>query len=128
VKDDNREQFDNFSQTLRDAVTGVKASFGSADFVREVRYIQRNQIDAGLSDVQKTLDRIWAVSSLRRLGLTIGVVGFEAAMFLGTSVPGIATGLASVGSALVLEKIAHMKEQGELKDKAAYFLWKLTQE
>ena len=127
VKEDNRDEFEAFSRSLLNAVAGVKASFGTDGFVREVRYIQRNQIDAGLSDVQKTIAKVSASSSLRKQSILAGLIGLNAAILMGAAAPAIATGLAAAAVAFVADKLAQMKERHELRDRSQYFLWKLKE-
>lgn len=128
IKEDHRDEFSSFSRVLLDSINGIKAALGTEEFLREVRRIQTNQIDAGLSDVAKTVKRLEAMSSLKKKGILVGLLGLNAAAWLGGPVPGILSGLAASGVAMVMEKAAQMKEQGELRGKSSYFLWKLQQE
>lgn len=125
VKQDYRDEFGAFSRSMLDSINGVKSLIGSEDFLREVKNIQTNQIDAALSDVGKTIRRIEASRALRRGGILTGLLGLNGAALLGAPATAIVTGLAASSAALVMEKVTHMKEQGELKDKKGYFLWKL---
>ncbi|NKA76081.1 hypothetical protein GO285_05045 [Ralstonia solanacearum] len=79
VKQDNYDAFNSFSRSLLDSVTGIKSALGTDGFAREVRSIQRNQIDAALSDVQKAVHRINQSRALRRQGILTGLVGLNAA-------------------------------------------------
>lgn len=125
VKQDNHDAFASFSRILIDSVNGIKAAFGTETFVREVRNIQKNQIDAAVSDVEKTFRRINASGALRKMGILTGVLGLSAAAFLGAPETTIVTGLAAGAAALVGERVAKLKEEGDLKDKKGYFLWRL---
>jgi hypothetical protein len=127
IKDDHRDEFQSFSRTLFNAVQGVKASFGTDGFIREVRYIQKNQIDAGLNDIEKTISRIAAASSLRKQGILVSLIGLNAAILSGAPAAAIATATTGSVGAFVIDRIAKMKETGELKDKNSYFLWKLQE-
>lgn len=42
---------------LLDAIGDVKSSFGTQEFANELRYIQKHKIDAGLSDITKTVKK-----------------------------------------------------------------------
>lgn len=125
VKDDYREEFDTFSRALLDSIAGIKSSLGNEGFAGEVRYIQRNQIDAALSDVEKTVRRISSSQALRKGGLLAGLVGLNGAAVFGAPEAAIATGIATSSAAFVMERVAQLKEQGELREKSGYFLWKL---
>lgn len=125
VKEDNYDSFQTFSRTLLDSITGIKSAFGTEGFAREVRSIQRNQIDAALSDVGKTLSRIKSSSALRKQGILTGLMGLNAAALIGAPETTLITGLAGGAAALVAERVAQLREQGELSDKKGYFLWKL---
>ncbi|WP_414451835.1 hypothetical protein AB4851_24830 [Burkholderia sp. 22PA0099] len=125
VKQDNRDAFNTFSRSLADAVANIKSAFGSEGFVREVRSIQRNQIDAALNDVEKTVHRINQSRALRRMGILTGLIGLNAATLVGATNATIFTGLASGAAAMIAERVAHLKERGELLDKKGYFLWTL---
>jgi hypothetical protein len=54
VNQDSDDAFGSFSRSLTDSVNGIKSALGTEGFAREVRSIQRNQIDAALGDVEKT--------------------------------------------------------------------------
>lgn len=125
VKQDYQQEFGTFSRALLDSITNIKAAFGTEGFAKEVRNIQRNQIDAALSDVEKTVRRIDTSRALRKGGILTGLLGLNGAAYLGVPEAAIVTGLAASGVALVMEKVAQLKEQGELQDKKGYFLWKL---
>jgi len=125
VKQDNYDAFSSFSRSVLDAVNGVKSALGTEGFAREVRSIQRNQIDAALSDVEKTVRRINQSSALRKQGILAGLLGLNAAAFIGVPEATLVTGLATGAAAIVAERVAHLREQGELVDKKGYFLWRL---
>lgn len=108
-----------------DSVNGIKSAFGSDAFVREVRNIQKNQIDAAVSDVEKTFRRINTSGALRKMGMLTSVLGLSAAAFLGAPETSIVTGIAAGAAALVVERVAKLKERSELKDKKGYLLWRL---
>lgn len=69
--------------------------------------------------------RIRQSRALRRLGIFTGLAGLNAAAMIGLPETSLITGLASGAAALVGEKIAQLKERGELEDKKGYFLWPL---
>lgn len=125
VKQDNYDAFSLFSRSLMDSVSGIKSALGTEGFAREVRSIQRNQIDSALSDVEKTIHRINQSRALRKKGILTGLIGLNAAAFIGAPDATLVTGLASGAAALIAERVAHLREQGELIDKKGYFLWKL---
>lgn len=125
VKEDNYDSFSTFSRTLLDSINGIRSVFGTEGFVREVRSIQRNQIDAALNDVEKTLCRIKSSRALRKQGILAGLIGLNAAAFIGAPETTLITGLAGGAAALVAERVAHFRERGELGDKKGYFLWQL---
>ena len=127
VKEDYRDEFSAFSRVLLASINGIKASIGTQEFARELRYIQKNQIDAGVSDVEKTVKRIASKSALRKGGILVGLLGLNAAVYLGAPEAGIASGIAASGAAMVMDKIAQLNEQGDLREKSPYFLWKLRQ-
>lgn len=125
VKEDNHDAFNSFSRSLIDSVNGIRSTLGTEGFAREVRSIQRNQIDAALSDVDKTVRRINQSRALRKQGILTGLIGLNAAAFIGAPITTLATGLAAGAAAMVAERVAYLKEQGELTDKKGYFLWQL---
>ncbi|CBK42646.1 protein of unknown function [Nitrospira defluvii] len=125
VKEDNYDAFSAFSRTLLDSVNGIKSSVGTEGFAREVRSIQRNQIDAALNDVQKTFTRIEKSSVLRKMGILTGLIGLDAVAFMGVPVTTITTGVAVSAAAMIADRVAQLKDQGEISDKKGYFLWKL---
>lgn len=125
VKRDNYDAFSSFSRTLVDSMQGLKSAYGTESFVSEVRHIQRHQIDAALSDVEKTVKRVNQSAALRKQGILTGLVGLNAATFMGLPETGVITGLAAGAAALVAERVAHLRETSDLSDKKGYFLWQL---
>lgn len=123
VKADHRDEFAAFSRSMLDSVVGVKAALGTDGFVSEVRHIQRNLIDAALSDVSKAVSRIKRSEALRKAGLLTGLIGLNGAALLGAPALALVGGLGTAGAALIAEKIAQLKAEGELKDQKGYFLW-----
>lgn len=125
VKADHRDEFAAFSRSMLDSVAGVKSALGTTTFVSEVKHIQRNLIDAALSDVSKTVSRIKRSEALRKAGLLTGLVGLNGAALLGAPDVALVGGLGTAGAALVAEKIAQLKAEGDLRDEKGYFLWKM---
>jgi len=128
VKEDHRDEFGNFSRALSNSITGMKAAMGTEAFAQEVRYIQRNQIDAALSDVGRTIKKIEKMKSLRQGSLLTGLIGINAAAYM-FGVPEVtaATGAATALASVVTERVAQLRETSELKEKPGYFLWTLGQ-
>lgn len=104
----------------------VKSSVGTEQFSAEVRNVQRNLIDAGVSDVEKTFKRISALSSLRKKGMLVGLVGLNAAACFGAPELALVSGLAASGIKMVSDKVDELKENSQLKEFKHYFLWKIT--
>jgi hypothetical protein len=125
VKVDNYDAFSSFSRSLIDSVNDIRHSFGTEGFTRELHSIQRNQIDAALSDIDIVFRRIKTSRALRRMGILTGFLGLNAAAYIGVPEATLVTGLASGMAALVTERVAQLKDQGELNDNKGYFLWKL---
>jgi hypothetical protein len=128
IKKDNHDAFSSFSRSLMDAVNGIKSALGTEGFEREIRSIQRDQIDAALSDVGKTFRRIKTSSALRKSGILISVLGLSAvAFFLAAPAAALVTGAAASVAAMVKERADQLKEQGDLEDKKGFFLWRLQE-
>jgi hypothetical protein len=125
IKKDNYDAFSSFSRSLMDSVNGIKSAFGTENFEREIRSIQRNQIDAALSDVDKTFRRIKRSRALRKEGILIGLLGLSAAALFGAPAAMLISGVALGVANMVRERADQLKEQGDLSDKKGYFLWKL---
>lgn len=127
VKQDNYDEFKNFSSSILQSIEEIKGSFGTADFLKEVKYIQRNLIDDNVSSIEKKIKRIENITSLRKLGIITGLIGVNAAMYLGAGAASLSTGLSSTAIAMIMNKIAELNSMGDLKDNSSYFLWKLGQ-
>jgi len=128
VKHDYHDEFESFSRVMLNSLDTVKAALGTAQFTAEVRNVQRNLIDAGLSDVEKTFNRIAALSSLRKKGMIMGLVSLNAAAYLGAPELFLVSGLAASGVKMVADKLDELKEQNQLREFKHYFLWKLGRE
>lgn len=128
VKDDHRGEFEAFSRVLMSALDSVKGAFGTSSFAAEVRHIQRNLIDAGVSDVDRTFKKLTSMSSLRKKGMLIGLVGLDVAACFGAPELVLATGLAAAGVKMVADKIDLLKEQNDIRTLKNYFLWRVSKE
>jgi len=128
VKSDYYDEFSNFSSSILKSIGKIKGMVGTTDFIKEVKYIQRNEIDDKLAEIEQRVNKISQMSSLRKLGIITGFTGLNAAMYLGASAPTLATGLAANVIAMIMAKVAELKERGDLKDNSSYFLWRLGQE
>jgi len=128
VKQDYRDEFESFSRLMLNSLNTVKAAVDTDQFAAEVRNVQRNMIDAGVSDVEKTYKKIASLSSLRKKGLVVGLLGLNAAAYLGAPELFLVSGLAASGIKLVADKIDELKEQSQMKEFKHYFLWKVTHE
>jgi len=125
VKHDYHEEFETFSRLMLDSLNTVKAAVDTEQFASEVRNVQRNLIDAGVSDVERTFKKISALSSLRKKGVAVGLLGLNAAAYLGAPELFLVSGLAASGIKMVADKIDELKEQNQLREFKHYFLWKI---
>lgn len=128
IKDDYRDEFESFSRMMLNSLNSVKVAADTEQFAAEVRNIQRNMIDAGVSDVEKTFKKISSLSSLRRKGMLVGLLGLNVAATLGAPELFLVSGLAAGGVKMVADKIDELKEQNQLKEFKHYFLWKISHE
>ena len=120
-----KEEYQSFSRAVFDSVRDIKAAFGTEGFIAETRHIQRNLIDSALADVTKTVNKVTKSKALRRAGMLTGLIGLNGAALFGAPEATLIAGLGSSGAALVLEKLAQLKEDSEIKESNGYFLWKL---
>ena len=128
VKNDYHEEFETFSRVMLDSLNTVKAAVDTVEFAAEVRNVQRNLVDAGVSDVEKTFKKISALSSLRKRGVAVGLLGLNAAAYFGAPELFLVSGLAASGIKMVADKIDELKEQNQLRELKHYFLWKVSHE
>jgi len=126
VKEDHRDEFSAFSRTLLSSIGKIKAAFASEDFIREVKYIQKNQIDGAISDVEGTVRKIQTRGTWQKGSVLMGLLGVNLAQYLGAPDATVIAGLVGGGGvAMIAAIISHLKEHGDLKAKSGYFLWKL---
>ncbi len=128
VKQDYRDEFESFSRLMLNSLDAVKSSVNTEKFSAEVRHVQRNFIDAGVSDVEKTFKKISALSSLRKKGMLVGLFGLNAAAYFGAPELALVSGLAASGVKMVSDKIEELKENNQLKEFKHYFLWKISRD
>lgn len=127
IKQDHHDEFTLFSRNIIDALNSLKSSYGSEGFVSEVRHIQRNHIDASLSDVNRAFNRIKKSRALRKGGIFFGLAGLNAATLVGLLPAPLVTGLSASMGALLAERATRLKEEGEIREKKGYFLWKIRE-
>ena len=127
VKEDYRDEFEVFSRTMIKAVSEARASIGTADFSQEVQRIQRDIVDSGLADVQRSVNKIKRSPALQRQGVAIGLAFLAGAAYLGAPPWLWATGLGASAVKLVTDRVSELEAQGELKKSNHYFHWRLAQ-
>lgn len=126
IKKDHYDSFKLFRNNILDSIQNIKAQFGSEDFLREIKYIQRNKIDDNLDKLEIKLKKIQKMRPLRKAGACIGLAGINIVGWLGLSEVLPITGLASGLAGIIAENIQRMKENSELEENPSYFIWKLN--
>lgn len=128
VKSDYRDEFESFSRLMLNSLDTVKAAVDTDQFAAEVRNVQRNLIDAGVSDVERTFKKISSLSSLRKKGMAVGLLALNASAYFGAPELFLLSGLAASGAKMVADKIDELKEHNQLREFKHYFLWKVRHE
>lgn len=128
VKHDYHDEFASFSRLMLTSINTVRAAVDTENFAAEIRNVQRNCIDAGVSDVERSFKKISAMSSLRKKGMLIGLVSLNAAAYLGAPELFLVSGLAASGVKMINDKIEELKERNQLREFKHYFLWKVSHE
>lgn len=125
IKDDNYDTFKIFRNELLDSIVQIKSKIGTEDFIREIKYIQRNKIDDNIDKLNTKMKKIESMRTLRGLGAVIGLAGINVVGYLGLSSVSSITGLATSLAGMVTELIIRMKENSELEENPSYFIWKM---
>ncbi len=122
---DDPETFGNFRKTISSALLEALNARGSEDFSRELKRIQRDIIDDGISKLNGKLDDFkkmrlarfgqYAVRSIR---IAIGLYF----MFSPAALAGLFT--TSIGS-IFIEIEKRIAEKREMKENPMYFIWKI---
>jgi len=124
IKDDP-ESFREFRHTMSDALLEAMNVRGSEAFSAELRRIQNNIVDSGVSK----LNRKWKELSQKRLArlgqYTVKTVGVTVGLYF-TFTPAALAGLFSTALGSVLaEREKRVGENAALKDNPMYFIWTL---
>ncbi len=127
IKQDYNDEFKNFSLSIRNSLSRIRSIVGTTDYIKEVQYIQKNDIEGNIDKIQSKIKKINNMSTLRKLGTVIGLLGIDIAICNGFSLPTSLTALSPVVLYELDKIIAGLKEKNELKDNNAYFLWKFGQ-
>ncbi|MBS1515223.1 MAG: hypothetical protein JSS63_09335 [Bacteroidetes bacterium] len=126
IKEDNYDEFSKFSDSLLDSIQKIKTSYGSSDFLKEIQYIQKNQIDDNLAKIEQKFNQLSKMQTLRKAGVITGLIGLSGAMLVADAiVPGIVTGATGVVATMIANKAAELKDKFDVKENPAYFLWKI---
>ena len=131
IKKDYRDEFESFSRVMLGSLNSVKSAIDIDTFASEVRNIQRNMVDAGVNDVEKTFKKITAMSSLRKRGMAVGLLGLNAAALFGAPQLALVSGLAAAGVKMAADKIEELIQSSstpfkrELWTKSMKRFWRL---
>lgn len=125
IKEDNYDSFKSFSTSIFNSIDKIKEDFGSPGFIKEVQYIQRNEIDDKLDKINQKLKSVIQMQSLRKQGIAIGALSLNASMLLGNSIAGLASGASATIIAMILEKVKEMNDSAEIKSNSSHFLYQL---
>ena len=97
------------------------------DFAKEVRYIQKNEIDDNLDKIKQKVKKISQMESLRKSGIVMGLVGLNGAMYAGLPLTGLVTGLTATIIAMIAKKVAELRDQSDIKSNSSYFLYQIKE-
>lgn len=129
VKEDNYDDFGNFSRSLITSIKQIKSTFGSQEFVEEIKYIRRNLINDNLSKIDQKMKRIGKMRSLRDTVILTNLLGLNAISYLGLGdLKTLIAGASGALATFVLEHVNRVREMGQLKENESFFLWKLIEE
>lgn len=127
IKSDNYDSFKIFRNEILNSITQIKSNFGTEDFLRELKYIQRNRIDDNIDKLNLEVKKIESMRSLRRLGIAIGLAGIDILAYLNLSTEAsLITGITTNLSGIVNEHIKRLTERSQLEDNSSYFIWKMS--
>lgn len=127
IKADHHDDFSVFSRAMVKAVTGIKSSAGSEQFLQDARAIQRDLLDDNLDKLAKKYKQISRMRSLSAGGVFVGTVGLSFAAISGAAVPAIITGLAASVAAGIAHAASQFKEKYSLSENPMNFLWRVNQ-
>ena len=125
VREDYRDEFERFSRAILKAVTSIKASSSSEDFMKECRGIQRDIID---ENVDKLTQRYKLISKMRfagAAGITLGAIGVGISGIAGAQLPAIVSGVGGSAVAGIALAAAEYKERFGASENPMHFLWRL---
>ena len=127
IKNDDHEVFTNFSRSLMNSIQKIKADITTEEFIREIKYIQRNDIDDKLDKLKTKINAISQMQSLRKKAVAVGALALNGAMFLGASEIGLVSGAsASIGS-MIYERVKELNDAALLKSNSSYFLYQIEE-
>lgn len=123
IKEDNFDLYKAFSSDMLDTINGIKSSANTADWAKEVRYIQKHKIEENINKIEKTLKGLEHMQSLRKVGYCLTFAGLSLSTAFGFSNPYCS--LVSALSSGAKELIERLKEKQQLQENPYYFLWKM---
>lgn len=124
IKNDHYDAYKLFSKELFESIDNIKSQIGTKEWVKEIRYIQKNRIKDNLDKIKTELKKLDKMRSLRKLGYTLTLIGLDISTYLGLNNPFCS--LVSAISLPVKEHIERLKEENKLQENPYYFLWKIT--
>lgn len=129
IKEDNYDEFGNFSRSLINSIKQIKETVGTPEFIEEVKYVKRNLIDDNLSKIDQKVKRVGKMKSLRDSVILTNLMGLNTISYLGLGdLKTLIAGATGAIGAFVLEHVNRVREMGQIKENDAFFLWQLKEE
>lgn len=123
IKQDNYDNYKLFRNDLISSINDIKSNFGSNDFLKELKYIQKNRIDDNIDKINIEMKKLNKMRTLRKLGIFLGAIGLDFSLL--SPISSMSVGV--IGLAIE-EAIARLQEKGLIQENPYYFLWKIKAE
>jgi len=125
IREDYRDEFELFSNSIVGAITKIKSSAGDENFLKECRAIQRDIIDDNVNKISRRLRQISKMRWAGLAGVGVSSVGLYMAGISGSQLPSIITGISGIMAGTIATAAAEYKERFGAKDNPMRFIWRL---
>ena len=124
---DDPALYNNFRETISNALLEARKYRGSESFDRELNRIQKDIIDAGIAKLNKKWKTLKKMRAFRFADYAVQTLGITIGLYIAYSPLALVGLFGNPIRTLIKEKLKRLGEKEGLEENPMYFIWKIGQ-